>query len=129
MPNLLRPDTWTLDYFEALVKVASLICGLVSFVVVGVIQAFGDHEFKRVWAGALAGAGIPTGLAVITCAFEKSLLPALADLSLYLGITGASLVYLSFDAIVDSVRRQKPVSDPNAGKPATQGDKAPNTVR
>jgi hypothetical protein len=80
------------EKFDHIVKLLTLLAGTVSFVAIA-IKKKGD--LGKVWAGALAGAGVITGLAVVTCAFVDSLLPALADMPLYLGITGLSLVLLS----------------------------------
>jgi hypothetical protein len=98
---------WTPEHFKAVIEAASLICGLISFVVVALVNWKRGRKFNAVWASALAGAGIPTGLAVVTCAFVRSLVPVLADLNLYLGITGASLIYLSIEALIEAAGKIK----------------------
>ena len=108
--------TPTQEQFTGIVKLLTVVAGSATFVALG-IKKNKLSDFGNVWNGALAGAGVVTGLAVVVCAIVSSLIPALDDMRLYLGITGLSLVFLSVRSIVDAWGpAPKPTaSDPGSG--------------
>jgi len=80
----------------------------VAFAVVAFIAAVirgrskgSPHSLDKLIAKLLAGSAIPTGLFLIVCAFDTSLISKLTDLSLYLAAAGLALLYVSIKEISD----------------------------
>ena len=101
------------EQFDGLVKSLTVIAGLGTFITIA-IRTRNLQSFASIWAGALAGAGIVTGGAIVFCAFVKSYIPVLADMQLYLGISGVSLIYLSLSSIVDAWKKGAAPAQPPA---------------
>jgi NO-binding membrane sensor protein with MHYT domain len=109
------------EQFDNLVNISTLIAGASTFIAIA-LRTRNTRAFANIWGAALGGAGVVTGLAILACAFFKSLIPVLVDLRLYLGITGLSLVYLSiisiYDAWMSTPTQSKPKPPPpNSARP------------
>lgn len=57
-------------------------------------------EFGSLASGSLSVATLPTGIALILCAFDTSLLPKLSDLHLHIWIAGAAIFFLGITAFI-----------------------------
>lgn len=125
MTESLNPWNWTPEQLQEYVKFASIVCGLLSFVTV-LLFAPKPRTLNVVIAGAFAGAGTPTGIAVILCAFRPTLVKALEDLQLYLALTGAILIFVSIDALASAIKKPKPLtSGSTTSETKKQGTLAP----
>lgn len=62
---------------------------------------FSEYEvdLENLIGNSLASATIPTGLALIMCAFDSSLVNLLQGLHIHLSVAGAALMYVSIRAI------------------------------
>ena len=89
------------SYFYYLNQI-SVIFLLGAFLVLWVRNYyFSEYEIdlESLIGSALASATVPTGAALIICAFDSSLVPLLKDLHLHLSVAGASLLFVAIRAI------------------------------
>jgi len=57
-----------------------------------------EKNLEFILTRALAGSAIPTGLALLFCAFEPSLLPRLEGANLNVAVAGITLLFISIKA-------------------------------
>jgi len=83
---------WPFSFQQTTVGVA-LLCAAVA--VLRGPQKPGGLRLEDVIAKLLAGSSIPTGLYLMACAFDTSLVAMLTELGLYLAAAGLALLYVS----------------------------------
>lgn len=59
-----------------------------------------ELNFSSLASGSLSVATVPTGIALVLCAFDTSLLPRLSDLHLHIWVAGAAIFFLGITSFI-----------------------------
>jgi len=86
---------------DVLVKYGSITLGIIFFLIPLYINR--KRKKKNILADLMVigfgGASVPTGLALIYCAFDPSKLSKLSDVGIYIAFSGLALLYIAFITI------------------------------
>lgn len=77
---------------------ASVVFTVIGFLIslVQVKMNRGEVKLENLMTGAFAASTIPTGLILIICAFDQSLIQKLEGLNIYIAAAGLALLYLAY---------------------------------
>jgi len=65
------------------------------------------HILIRLLIGSLSASVVPTGLALIVCAFDLSLISSIKGVEVYVGFAGLALIFIAILATCEEAKRMK----------------------
>ncbi len=79
----------------------SVIFGLLFFIIILIRLLVKREEVKleKLLTGAFSGSTIPTGLALLLCAFDPSLIQHLEGLHIYIAVAGLALIFVAIKSL------------------------------
>lgn len=86
---------------DVLVKYGSITLGIIFFLIPLYIDRKRNqkHTLADLMVIGFSGASVPTGLALVYCAFQPSKLAKLSDVGIYIAISGLALLYIACTTI------------------------------
>ena len=93
---------------ETIVTGASVVCGIGAFFALAILNAIEGrrHRLENLVVGAFVASAIPTGLILLACAFDPSLLQRMSGLNVHIAIAGLVLLYVSLKCLVGEWRER-----------------------
>jgi hypothetical protein len=73
------------------------------------------HVLIRLLIGSLSASAIPTGLALIVCAFDLSLISSIKGVEIYVGFAGIALIFIAILATCEEAKRMKKPPETGTG--------------
>jgi hypothetical protein len=87
--------------FFSYINQVSVVFLLLTFIIIWIRKLFSKahYDLETLLSSAFTAATIPTGIALVLCAFDKTLVTHLQDINVHLSVAGAVLLFIALRTV------------------------------